>query len=181
MATCNTPISTKPQHLAPQLSVLSGWKDVASYLGQGVRTVQRYERELRLPVRRPAGRARGSVIAIPRELDQWISETPMTPQRAQMPQHILNLKNEVSELRRLCAEGRQLRAALSAQRTAIQLTIERIGKAISGTDIVNAERHRTVALEQEARAVEMRESACGMKNHAIEMRKAPRQQVIVHC
>ena len=32
-----------------QLEIFSGWKDIANYLGKGVRTIQRYERELGLP------------------------------------------------------------------------------------------------------------------------------------
>ena len=39
---------------------LNGWKEIANYLGKGVRTVQRYERTLALPVRRPSGRSGGS-------------------------------------------------------------------------------------------------------------------------
>lgn len=42
---------------------LSGKKAVASYLGTGVRTVQRYKRELDLPVHRPSRNTPGSVIA----------------------------------------------------------------------------------------------------------------------
>lgn len=60
---------------APQF--LSGWKEIASYLGKGVRTVQRYERELALPVRRPAGKAKGSVVATPAELDAWVGASPI--------------------------------------------------------------------------------------------------------
>jgi len=37
------------------LEILSGWKEIACHLGRGVRTVQRYERELGLPIRRPLG------------------------------------------------------------------------------------------------------------------------------
>ena len=57
--------------------ILSGWKEIANYLGKGVRTVQRYEGELRLPVRRPAGRARGSVLATKLELDAWVTACPI--------------------------------------------------------------------------------------------------------
>lgn len=60
--------------------VLSGWKDIANYLGKGVRTVQRYERELGLPVRRPAGRESGSVIATKAEVDAWVSAIPLRNQ-----------------------------------------------------------------------------------------------------
>jgi hypothetical protein len=56
---------------------LSGWKEIASYLGKGVRTVQRYERQLGLPVRRPAGKPWGSVVATRAELDGWVSASPI--------------------------------------------------------------------------------------------------------
>lgn len=56
---------------------LSGWKDIANYLGKGVRTVQRYEREFGLPVRRPAGKPWGSVLATKPELDAWIMASPI--------------------------------------------------------------------------------------------------------
>jgi hypothetical protein len=56
---------------------LSGWKEIANYLGKGVRTVQRYERQMGLPVRRPAGKPRGSVVATRVELDAWISASPI--------------------------------------------------------------------------------------------------------
>lgn len=56
---------------------LSGWKEIASYLRKGVRTAQRYERQLGLPVRRPAGKASGSVIATKAELDGWVKASPI--------------------------------------------------------------------------------------------------------
>lgn len=56
---------------------LSGWKEIASYLGKGVRTVQRYERQFGLPVRRPAGKPSGSVIATKAELDGWVEASPI--------------------------------------------------------------------------------------------------------
>ena len=39
-----------PRQGITQLQVLNGWKEIANYLGKGVRTVQRYEREFGLPV-----------------------------------------------------------------------------------------------------------------------------------
>jgi hypothetical protein len=60
-----------------QSQFLSGWKEIASYLDKGVRTVQRYERELGLPVRRPAGKPTGSVVATRAELDAWIAASPI--------------------------------------------------------------------------------------------------------
>src|ERR1700744_5645072 len=56
---------------------LCGWKEIANYLGKGVRTVQRYEWQMGLPVRRPAGKPRGSVIATKPDLDAWIGASPI--------------------------------------------------------------------------------------------------------
>jgi hypothetical protein len=50
---------------------LTSWKDIANYLGKGVRTVQRWELQLGLPVRRPKNGKRHMVIASSEEIDQW--------------------------------------------------------------------------------------------------------------
>jgi hypothetical protein len=51
---------------------LNSWKEIASYLGRGVRTVQRWESELQLPVHRMGRSERSPVFAFPRELDIWL-------------------------------------------------------------------------------------------------------------
>lgn len=51
--------------------ILTSWKEIAAYLGKGVRTVQRWEVELELPVRRPNGKDRQIVMAFTDELDDW--------------------------------------------------------------------------------------------------------------
>ena len=58
---------------APEVMALTCWKDIASYLGKGVRTVQRWEQEFGLPVRRPNGVSHKSPVAAdPRDLDVWL-------------------------------------------------------------------------------------------------------------
>ena len=52
--------------------LLTSWKEIASYLGKGVRTVQRWEQQFGLPVRRPNEKAKGIVHATRQELDQWL-------------------------------------------------------------------------------------------------------------
>ena len=54
--------------------VLNSWKEIADYMGRGVRTVQRYERDLNLPVHRPAGKSRSAVVAFADEIDNWMRE-----------------------------------------------------------------------------------------------------------
>ncbi len=50
---------------------LNCWKEIASYLGCGVRTAQRWERNLGLPVRRPNVSEYRIVVAFEDELDKW--------------------------------------------------------------------------------------------------------------
>lgn len=56
---------------------LNSWKEIAQYLGRGVRTVQRWEAELGLPVRRPRGKSRSAVVAVRSELDEWMARAPL--------------------------------------------------------------------------------------------------------
>ncbi len=64
------PASVTSQHS----ELLTSWKEIASYLGKGVRTVQRWEQQFGLPVRRPNEKAKGIVHAKREELDQWLRE-----------------------------------------------------------------------------------------------------------
>jgi hypothetical protein len=69
-------VRERPPKVEPP-QILSGWKEIANYLGKGVRTVQRYEDLLGLPVRRPAGKPSGAVIATRAELDGWVLASPI--------------------------------------------------------------------------------------------------------
>lgn len=104
------------QQTSASTHILSGWKDIASYLGRGVRTVQRYEEELRLPVRRPVGRVRGFVVCTKAELDAWISASPvrkefqvtlMNNAHGSLP--IVAVKQGIQEMRALREQMRGLR------------------------------------------------------------------------
>lgn len=55
---------------------LNGWKEIATYLGRGLRTVQRWEALYGLPVTRPAGKGRSAVVAATADLDAWLRTTP---------------------------------------------------------------------------------------------------------
>jgi phage terminase Nu1 subunit (DNA packaging protein) len=50
---------------------LHSWKEIAAYLGRGVRTVQRWERDVGLPVRR-SGNKGVAAYAHTREIDCWL-------------------------------------------------------------------------------------------------------------
>lgn len=178
------PFISRPQQQStsePQL--LNGWKEIANYLGKGVRTVQRYERESRLPVHRPAARLRSSVVVSRRELDEWISRGA-TSAKLKAPTNsepLVGLRSEILELQRLRAERRELLEELRAQRSALELNTQRIREALSTPGIVKTERHRIIAAEQKVRARAMGESARMMTDQAVEMRKAPQRRLIVSC
>lgn len=53
--------------------VLTSWKEIASYLGKGVRTVQRWEKDFGLPVRRPVHSDKSAILARTSDLDAWIA------------------------------------------------------------------------------------------------------------
>jgi len=65
--------------------LLNGWKEIAQYLGRGIRTVQRWEMDLQLPVRRPRGKTRSAVTALTAEIDAWLSRTPTHAQVGSLP------------------------------------------------------------------------------------------------
>lgn len=73
--------------------MLNSWKEVAVYLGRGVRTVQRWEMDLGLPVRRPRGKPRSAVIALKPEIDQWLTRSSKEASAKE-----INLKEPAKEI-----------------------------------------------------------------------------------
>lgn len=69
----------KPHKGEVEVQILTGWKAIANYLGAGIRSVQRYERELRLPIHRPAGKRKSPVMALKADLDGWAKGSKSVP------------------------------------------------------------------------------------------------------
>jgi hypothetical protein len=102
---------------------LDGWKRVAEHLGRTVRTVQRWERELGLPVHH-AGRSKGySVFAYASELDEWLraqsgehgsQETAPTPSAnaVVVSRPVVNNRRYRTRIALIAAAGAILGAAL---------------------------------------------------------------------
>src|SRR5260370_24059529 len=65
----------------PASERLDSWKEIASYLGRDVRTVQRWERTEGLPVSRHLHQAQHTVYAFKSKIDTWMKErrTPGEP------------------------------------------------------------------------------------------------------
>ena len=58
--------STHPSQL------LRSWKEIARYLAASTRSVQRWEREMKLPVLRVGMKSRAAVVAFKSDLDEWL-------------------------------------------------------------------------------------------------------------
>ncbi len=110
-------------------SVLGSWKEIAAYLGKGVRTVQRWESELGLPVRRPIAHNKRIVIAMPAELDAWVSR--QLPQRHESTPYI-------SELERM----HRLLKTMRSETQALVSTAERLMKTAADQVKNNQQQNR---------------------------------------
>jgi hypothetical protein len=94
-------------------SVLTSWKEIAQYVSKGVRTVQRWERELGFPVRRTKRGTKSIVLAIPGEIDVWVQSQQFTD-----GQLILWNQNErrlFRALKELRSKNRELRRHLGLE------------------------------------------------------------------
>ena len=56
-------------------AMLQTWKEIASELNCGIRTAQRWERTLGMPVRRLGKGRRGRVVAFKDELQRWLGDS----------------------------------------------------------------------------------------------------------
>ncbi|HEY4356463.1 MAG TPA: hypothetical protein VGN16_11995 [Acidobacteriaceae bacterium] len=53
--------------------ILNGWKEIAGYVARDIRTVERWEKQRGLPVRRVPGAGRATVYARISELEEWLA------------------------------------------------------------------------------------------------------------
>lgn len=99
---------------------LSSWKEIAAYFGRGIRTVQRWERELQLPVYRPKSGHKAPVLAFSNELERWSRSRSIAPSREFKAQDVRTLlqslrdqikshQEEVKRLREQTLQMKQLR------------------------------------------------------------------------
>jgi hypothetical protein len=96
----------------PKVGLLNSWKEIATYLGRGVRTVQRWEK-FGLPVRRLAPGSRVAVMASTRDIDRWFESARTHGFKApQNADHLLfrgALLDSIEQLRSLRQEAATLR------------------------------------------------------------------------
>src|SRR5436190_20438541 len=93
--------------------ILNSWKEIANYLGRGVRTVQRWETNLGLPVHRPAGRDHSTVLAFSNELDEWLNSRPVR-QALPLASDLASSAVPLSEMRALLTRAEVLMEELES-------------------------------------------------------------------
>jgi hypothetical protein len=98
--------------------ILTGWKQISTHLGYGIRTAQRWQRQ-GLPVKRVTGSKRSPVVADSEELDAWILRGRVLPSGAP------------ANLWRNLQRARELQRAIEKNRKEFQLKLEALRKGLA--------------------------------------------------
>jgi hypothetical protein len=93
--------------------ILNGWKEISNHIERGVRTAQRWESLLGMPVHRPALKDRSAVVAFSDELEGWLSRaSPDTRDEClavnDKEENNRNLLQVLDDLSTLVRQSRQL-------------------------------------------------------------------------
>lgn len=131
-------------NISEDSTVLSSWKDIARYLGKGVRTVQRWERHLGLPVRRPNGAVQKSAVLLYRgDVDAWLatrfSARTMEKSHAKTSQSSRAARSSLRESIQTARELRNVNQALTEEisKTISELTARCHRLTIQGVPEIN--------------------------------------------
>lgn len=115
-----------------KLDLLTSWKEIANFMGKGVRTVQRWEATLGLPVIRPSDSRSGIVMARPSDLEAWLVNGRQRSHnnsdgRGKTDDEVRATFSEcVQELRRYQAEVRTLCDQMMAVRQTLRTEVDRL-------------------------------------------------------
>jgi hypothetical protein len=127
-------VKLKRRNTGEPAQFVSGWKDIARYLGKGVRTVQRYEREFGLPVRRPAGKPCGSVVATKAEIDAWVNASPIRQAYRLSPRPIDVSIAPFEQIRRGMDEMMHLRDQMALLRSEVRGSVELLRESVASLE-----------------------------------------------
>jgi hypothetical protein len=109
--------------------VLTTWKEVARYMGKGVRTVQRWEKDFGLPVRRPPGaHNRRAILALTTDLDAWVA---LSCSRMRQSQTAVPAPQLASTLRDRLRTAAELRIAHRLLLNEVQIAMEALQQKLS--------------------------------------------------
>ena len=118
-------------------AILNSWKEIATYLGRGVRTVQRWEHELSLPVHRIGNGKRSPVYALIPQLKFWLTTTGTNsvvlpvPNKSNLPRIEETKKSSMIKMsRQLILESQNLVRAVAEASSRQQRQAEILQKRI---------------------------------------------------
>lgn len=117
-----------------QEKILSSWKEIASYLGRSPRTVQRWERELGLPVCRPSVKENSSVYAFVEQIDGWLKAigAATTREVMELPESLAEMPKGqlLGLLQKAWAEEEILFAQLEEKRAVVRKLLAQLYTAL---------------------------------------------------
>ncbi|HWC15744.1 MAG TPA: hypothetical protein VG498_01965 [Terriglobales bacterium] len=132
--------------------ILNSWKEIATYLGRGVRTVQRWEAQLALPIHRPAGKDHSAVLAFSSELDQWLDSRPV--RYPAVPSSNQPVDTQTAQVQALLARADAMLLKIESLLSRADETQQRLLEALEAV----AERER---VQRELRAARSRQVEAG--------------------
>jgi len=115
-------------NISVQSQVLTGWKHIASYLNMGVRTIQRYEAERELPIRRLTAGPRGTVMATKTDLDDWLATRPK--RHVSIAPKLLTPDSTIEPLGVAILRMRQLRTEMKQRRADVTAEVRKLHRSI---------------------------------------------------
>jgi hypothetical protein len=127
--------------------MLSSWKEIAHFFGKGVRTVQRWEKTLDLPIHRPPGAPSNVVLARTSDLEEWMHRGSVrTEMQAESSSETVAslpaLEREVARLASLsgvAVEAADATSGVDERVSALAETVAQVnGKLASGTAVHRA-------------------------------------------
>jgi phage terminase Nu1 subunit (DNA packaging protein) len=117
-------------------AVLNSWKEIATYLDRGVRTVQRWQHHEGLPVHHIGSGKRAPVFAFRAEIDLWLHE------RQDTAEQVTRATSLRSDSRRIRKETQLLIATLHTEVAKLRNTLE---TGIAHYESRQANKRRSVA------------------------------------
>jgi predicted HicB family RNase H-like nuclease len=113
------------------MPVLNSWKEIATFLNRGVRTVQRWEKKNQLPVHRVGVGDKAPVFAFPVELQSWlrrIGSIEIEHYSEPCAKAVATDKQELERQRNLRRDLHQLLHEHRKKIAALQRTVEEMNK-----------------------------------------------------
>ena len=152
-----------PNNRFQTVIVLNSWKEIANYVGRGVRTVQRWEADLGMPVRRPRAKSRSAVLAMSDEIDAWLRSAPageLKPQPANGMSALEEFWRSVAEPGSLRGRCQQLRAENEQPLSALIVTLQAMASSVKANRQSRAELSDYLSLRNER--FDRRSGDCGI-------------------